>query len=164
VKTSALGVDIGGVVIDRVNDGTDTSFFGDNHLATTAVPGAFEALTRLVAEKFGDRVHLVSKCGRSVQAKSLEWLAHHDFYARAGVDPGHVRFCRRRPGKAAIAAELGLTHFIDDRLEVLGYLETVDHLYLFRPQAEEVRRNRRHLHRVRVVHAWDEVVQAILSP
>jgi len=31
-----LGVDIGGVIIDRINDGTDTSFFGDNYLRTTA--------------------------------------------------------------------------------------------------------------------------------
>jgi hypothetical protein len=159
----ALGVDIGGVVIDRVNDDADTSFFGDNYLATPAVPGVFEALARLVGEKFGDRVHLVSKCGRRVQEKSLEWLAHHDFYARTGVSPDHVRFCRERPDKAMIAAELGLTHFIDDRLEVLGYLETVGNLYLFQPHEGEMHRHRRHLHRVHVVQAWDETVRAILA-
>ncbi len=163
MNMGALGVDIGGVVIDRVDDGTDTSFFGGNYLATPAVPGAFDALARLADEKFGDQVYLVSKCGQRVQDKSLEWLAHHDFYARTGVSPGHVRFCRERAGKAMIAAELGLTHFVDDRLEVLGYLETVGNLYLFRPQAKEMQQYRRHLHRVHVVHTWNEVVQAILA-
>jgi hypothetical protein len=158
-----LGVDIGGVVIDRVDDDADTSFFGDNYLATPAVPGVFDALARLVGEKFDDRVHLVSKCVRRVQGKSLEWLAHHDFYARTGVSPDHVRFCRERPDKAMIAAELGLTHFIDDRLEILGYLETVGNLYLFRPHEGEVHRHRRHRHRVHVVQAWDEAVRAILA-
>ena len=38
--TEKLGVDIGGVIIDRANDRTDTSFFGGNYLETTAVPGA----------------------------------------------------------------------------------------------------------------------------
>lgn len=45
-----LGVDIGGVIINRVNDDTDTSFFGDNYLATTATPGVFWALAQLVVE------------------------------------------------------------------------------------------------------------------
>jgi hypothetical protein len=97
-----------------------------------------------------------------MSVKSLEWLAHHDFYTRTGVTPGRVRFSRERPDKAAVAAEPGPTHFIDDRLEVLGHLETVGNLFPFRPQAGEMRRHRRHLHRV--VQAWDEAAEAILAP
>jgi hypothetical protein len=160
----ALGVDIGGVIIDRVDDNADTSFFGDNYLATPAVPGVVEALARLVTGKFGDQVYLVSKCGQRTQDRSLAWLAHHDFYTRTGIRPGHARFCRQRPGKAAIATELGLTHFVDDRLEVLGYLDTVPNLYLFRPQDREVRRHRHHLHRVYTARTWSEITQAVLAP
>ena len=159
----ALGVDIGGVIIDRVNDNADTSFFGDNYLATTAVSDVFEVLARLVAEKFGERVYLVSKCGQRVQDKSLTWLAHHDFYDRTGILPDHVRFCRQRSDKAVIATELGLTHFVDDRLEVLGYLEMVDNLYLFQPEPNEVKRHRQHVVRVQVVQSWAEVCSAILG-
>ncbi|HJZ19149.1 MAG TPA: hypothetical protein VJ208_03525 [Candidatus Nanoarchaeia archaeon] len=37
-----LGVDIGGVIIDRVrNDGTDTAFKSKRYLETTAIPGVF---------------------------------------------------------------------------------------------------------------------------
>jgi hypothetical protein len=158
-----LGVDVGGVIIDRVNDDTDTSFFGDNYLATTATPGVFEALAQLVEASFGDRVFLVSKCGQRVQDKTVAWLAHHSFYERTGISPDHVRFCRERSEKAAIASELGLTHFVDDRLEVLGYLETVDKLYLFQPRDKEVQKYRKHLHRVQVVQSWAEVSAAILD-
>jgi hypothetical protein len=41
---STIGIDIGGVIIDRTNDKADTSFFGPNYLATTAVPAVFNAL------------------------------------------------------------------------------------------------------------------------
>ena len=50
-----LGVDIGGVIIDRVADGTDTSLFGKNYKRTPAVAGAFNALARLNAGRFASR-------------------------------------------------------------------------------------------------------------
>ncbi len=40
--------------------------------------------------------------------------------------------CRERPEKAAVCARLGITHFVDDRLDVLTPMRgTVPHLYLF---------------------------------
>lgn len=160
--TEKFGVDVGGVIVDRINDNTDTSFFSDNYLATTAVPGAFDALARLVAGRFGDQVFIVSKCGSRVEAKTREWLAHHDFYTRTGIAAEHLHFCRRRPDKAGICERLGITHFIDDRLEVLGYLGTVPDLYLFQPDRREMKRHERHLSRVQVVQSWDEVMGLLL--
>ncbi|HEY7064312.1 MAG TPA: hypothetical protein VII06_22740 [Chloroflexota bacterium] len=153
-----LGVDVGGVIIDRVDDAADTSFFGDNYLQTTAVPGAFAALERLNAGRFAGRVYLVSKCGARVQAKTLAWLQHHGFYAATGIAPEHVHFCRKRADKADVCAALGITHFVDDRLEVLSYLETVPALYLFRPDADEVARYADFLPQVRQVASWDELL------
>src|SRR5207248_1166712 len=103
-STPRLGVDIGRVVIDGSAhpEGGDTAFFtGDTArmLRTPAVPGALEALARLV-DRFAGQVWLVSKCGERVQRRTLLWLAHHDFAARTGIPPDHVRFCRRRPDKA----------------------------------------------------------------
>ncbi len=44
----------------------------------------------------------------------------------------HVRFCRERPQKLPICAELGITHFIDDHMEIMDVLRPiVPHLYLF---------------------------------
>ena len=58
----ALGIDVGGVIISRTKGRADTSFFGDNYLQTSAVIGVFEALRRLVDERFGAQVWIVSEC------------------------------------------------------------------------------------------------------
>lgn len=163
MDSETLGVDIGGVIIDRVNDGTDTSFFSDNYLRTTAVPGVFDALRRLVEKRFGDKVFLVSKCGQRVQNKTLHWLDHHRFYGLTGIERDRVHFCRERHEKAGICEELGITHFVDDRLEVLGNLTTVGTLYLFRARPEEIRRFAHFLNRVRQVNSWQEILREELS-
>lgn len=135
-----LGVDIGRVIIDGSAhpDGGDTAFFSgdtDRMLRTPAVPGAFEAIARLV-DAFAGRVWLVSKCGERVQQRSMQWLRHHDFAARTGIPYEHVRFCRRRPDKAIHCADLAITHFVDDRLDVHEALRgLVAHRYLFGPQS-----------------------------
>ncbi|MFI5697467.1 hypothetical protein ACIA58_36755 [Kribbella sp. NPDC051586] len=99
-------------------------------LRTPAVPGAFEAIGRLVP-LFGE-TWLVSKCGPRIQQRSLEWLAHHRFWARTGVAEGNVRFCLRRPEKAIHCAELGITHFIDDKPDVIAAITpVVANRYLF---------------------------------
>jgi hypothetical protein len=152
-----LGVDVGGVIIDRVDDALDTSFFGDNYLQTPAVPGVFDALRQLNGGRFAGRVYLVSKCGARFQAKTLAWLEHHAFYATTGIAPGHVHFCRKRQDKAGICAALGITHFVDDRLEVLSYLDTVPARYLFRADPDEVAAYAHALPAVQRGDAWDDL-------
>lgn len=126
-----LGLDVGGVIIDRANDDTDTSFFGDHYLQTTAVAGVFEAVRRLVDERFGDRVHVISKCGAVVERKTREWLAHHGFFERTGVSEANLHFVRRRRDKGPVCTRLGIEHFVDDHVAVLAALDTVPHRYLF---------------------------------
>ncbi|MCA9354449.1 MAG: hypothetical protein KC877_02940 [Candidatus Kaiserbacteria bacterium] len=158
----ALGVDVGGVIIDKVNDNTDTSFFSENFLNTSASPEVFRVLTRLVRERFGDRVFIVSKCGKRVEEKTLAWFAHHQFFELTGIKPEHVRFCRTRDGKAPICAELGITHFIDDRLEVLSYLTTVPHQFLFRGSVREIRGFEKHLAYTTQVSNWRQIETLLL--
>lgn len=161
-QSEVLGVDIGGVVMDRINDNTDTSFFGDNYLNTTAVPGTIEALKRLVTERFGTEVHFVSKCGPNIERKTREWLKHHDVFGRTGIPQDNLRFCRRRREKAPIAEELGLTHFIDDRLEILGRLKTVPTRILFQPYQPEVEQFKQHLGLVIRAESWADVLALLL--
>ncbi|MEV4121365.1 hypothetical protein [Micromonospora sp. NPDC049645] len=150
-----LGVDIGGVIIEPADDDADTSFFGAHYLRTPAVDGAFDALAAL-GPTF-DEVHLVSKCGEDTERRTREWLAHHDFAARTGIAAHRVHFCRTRPDKAPIARRLGLTHFVDDKPEVLGYLDSVPHRYLFRPRPAQVAAHAALLPRVHRVESWSEL-------
>jgi hypothetical protein len=134
-----LGVDFGRVINGGADQPgvADTVFLHGGFEAAMATPGAvgvFEVLPRIV-ELFGGRAWIVSKCGPTTQRRTLQWLEHHDFYRRTGVPAGNVRFCRRRPEKAIHCAELGITHFIDDRIDVHAALRgLVPNLYLYGPQ------------------------------
>lgn len=160
-----MGVDVGGVIIDGArNDGTDTSLHSVRYLETTAVPGAFDALRRLTAERFGEGLFVISKCGPDVQRRTLEWMTHHHFFARTGIAPSRIHFCRAQCEKGSLCADLGITHYVDDRIEVLMYLTTVPHRYLFRPDEREVQRFARALPEVRRrMEGWDEVLAELLS-
>lgn len=161
-QQAVLGVDVGGVIIDRAkNDGTDTSFLGDNYLVTTAVPGAIETLAAL-SRRLEGRIYVVSKCGRRVQEKTLHWFEEYAFFERTGISPVNVRFCRKRHEKAPICTALGITDFVDDRLEVLSYMNAVPRRYLFRPDPSEIAEFSRHLPAVIQVKEWSEVAEQLL--
>ena len=126
-----IGIDIGGVIIKPAETPGDTSFFTDDFLATPMFEGAVDVIRQLRDERFGENMHIVSKCGPNVQRKSLEWLEHHNFYERSGLRPENVHFCRKRPEKAGICDTLGITVFIDDRLDVLCHMTNVGKLIQF---------------------------------
>lgn len=131
-----IGLDVGGVIIDRIkNDRTDTSFKSDNFLLTSAVPGVFEAV-KLMTQTYGaENVFIISKVKSDV--KTLLWLDHNEFYEKTGLRPANVRFCRERHQKGPIADSLPggpLTHFVDDRADVLCHMPNVRTRYLFGEQ------------------------------
>lgn len=156
-----IGIDIGGVIISRTNDSSDTSFFGAHYLKSAAVAGAYEYIAKIA--KAGFEVHLVSKCGANTERKSKEWLAHHDFYGITSVHPRNVHFCRERKEKAIICRKIGATHFVDDRLEVLSYLNTVEHRFLFDPVEREVQKHSRFLRFVIRTNSWEELDTLIME-
>ena len=135
-KPPSLGIDIGRVLMCPSDDDArpDTSFLDlpdAQALALPASPHVWDVVPELV-HVFAGRVWLVSKAGARIEALTRRWLAHHEFFARVGLPGDAVRFCRRRPDKRVHAVELGLTHFIDDRSDVLAALVgAVPHLYLF---------------------------------
>lgn len=135
MKNELLGVDVGGVIVDRVRaDGSDTSFFSDRFLETPAVAGAFDVLTRLGRERFGPRIVIVSKCGPKVEGRTRLWLAQHQLLEALGLDARALHFCRERRDKGPICKRLGVTHFIDDRMDVLAHMQSVQDRFLFGPQ------------------------------
>src|SRR5689334_682988 len=138
-----LGIDFGRVIQGAPGpDGAaDTSFLGarlEEAIESPATPWAFEIIPRLVA-KFEGRAWIISKCGEGTERKTRAWLDHQDFYRRTGLPYGNVRFCRQRADKAIHCRELGITHMIDDRLDVHRAIrEIVPYRYLFGPQSGEI--------------------------
>lgn len=160
-KQEILGIDIGNVITAGGNE-----VFTPDFLTGPAMPGAFEAIKKLV-EKFG-RAHvwLVSKCGQQTETRTVQWLEHHGFFESTDVCRGHVIFCRKRHEKAPICERIGITHFIDDRLEVLSHMTFIDppmKLYLFKPRPSEVEKFFRFLPHVIRVESWEAVLNKFFT-
>ena len=121
-------------------DGEDTSFLGASEAAAMrapALPGSFEAVAAL-CQAFAGRVWLVSKCGPRIEARTRRWLEAHRFFTRTGMHSDHLRFCRERRDKVAIAESLGLDRFVDDRADVLRSMRgRLKLLVLFGAQSAE---------------------------
>lgn len=155
-----LGIDVGRVLISPGDDlKPDTSFIGgsiEDALATPAYEGMFDVVPSLVAQ-FEGKAWIVSKCGKRVQEKTMLWFEHHHFFERTGIERANIRFCLKRPEKAIHCRELGITHFIDDRIDVLEAMYgVVPNLYLFGPQLGQIPAGMQH------VETWGDVAQALL--
>lgn len=114
-----IGIDIGNVIIQ--GGGTDTQFFTDNFLATPEMEGAWEIIRALRQE--GHELHIVSKCGPTVEAKSLKWLDANSFIQQIPLH--RIHFVRKRPLKAPMAQALELDIFIDDMEDVIASMEGI---------------------------------------
>lgn len=158
-----LGIDVGRVLIAPGDESRpDTSFIGgtlEDALRTPPYDGMFDVVPALV-ERFAGQVWIVSKCGPRIQQRTLQWFDHHRFFARTGIAPANVRFCLKRPEKAVHCRELGITHFIDDRVDVLQpMIGSVSNLLLFGPQRDgHTSCSFRH------VPDWPAVARALLPP
>ncbi|MBI2552012.1 hypothetical protein HYW17_01775 [Candidatus Uhrbacteria bacterium] len=112
------------------------SFFG-----IPAVPGAFRAIARLVQRFGAENIYLVSACSQMTEKKVRMWLIDRGFYRATDVLQDHAIFCRTFEAKAKIAQSLRLTHFVDDRPDVLYYMRNVVPVrILFRPEEEALAR------------------------
>lgn len=129
-----IGIDVGGVITGS-DDTEDTGLLTNNWRTASETEGAVDGITKLV-EVFGsENTFIVSKAGWKIRKRTKQWLKIIDFYNRTGMLESNVHFTFTRAEKADVAAELGLTHFIDDKAEVLSYvIATVHNVFLFRPQ------------------------------
>jgi hypothetical protein len=119
------------VIVDLVGHDSDTSSSGTRPLDTPAVADAFPTIAELVRGTFEGRAVIVSKAGPRVSARTLEWLRHHRFHELTGIAPADVHFVRARPDRGEVCRRVGVTHFVDDRVDVLAALTTVSNRYLF---------------------------------
>merc|ERR1712232_1207960 len=97
---------------------------GERWGASWEAPGAFDAV-RCVVQLFGpSNVFLVSKVRLrgNMHRDTKQWLETQKFCEKTGVLEGNIRFVSNvaEPnGKGVVASRLGLSHFVNDKLEVL---------------------------------------------
>jgi hypothetical protein len=162
-RKNRLGLDFEGVICQRPKDVSIVD--DDRYLERPFVPGAVESVRRLVAELFGENVWIVSTCRLAAEPRMLHLLDHHNFWHVTGVRRDHMLFCREHGGKAPVCERLGITHFVDDRFEVLSAMSTVLHRFVFQPRLEQ-ESEKPFLHlasQMRVVQSWDKIIKELLS-
>ena len=161
MKIRKIGIDVGGVIMTSHNKSEDTSFFGANYLQSEAEEGAFEGIKTLIDYYGAENVFIISKCGTNTQKKTIEWFTYQDFYGKTGFREENIYFCKRRHEKAPICERLGITDFVDDRLEVLSFMNSVDNVYAFNPQLEEMNQFSEACGHYTVVWNWEELLNVM---
>lgn len=171
-----LGVDIGGVIIQKPSSQTEDEplgFFSENWLTTPTEPQVIETLHHFTSSGIipSANIFLVSKCGKQFRAKTLQFLHHVKFFSRTGIPEANVKFCEERGDKAEICQSLGITHFIDDSLSVLRHLLPVPCIvrrFYYSPvgSGQEIEQGAHYMvysPLVTIVRHWEEV-KNILTP
>jgi len=163
MNKEVLGVDIGNVIIDhRLIDRNDEDFLENRYSEIPAMEGVFDCLRKLNDSKFHGDIFLVSKGTTWAQEKVLVWFLDHDFYNKTGINLKNVFFCQDRAEKEKICRDNNVTHFVDDRLEVLGYMVgVVPNLFLLKPDLGEVEKYKEFLSKVVKVEGWNEIVDKL---
>ena len=162
-RKPTLGVDIGGVILDFMPyRNTERGFDGPRYLEVPEIEGAIDALALLNKSVFKDSVHLVSKIDRG-STRTLEWLHSRKFFERTGIPEGNLHICYERSEKEGIVAGLGITHFVDDRTEVMSYMiGTVPNLYIFQNLNQDRQTFVDAAKHMAYVQTWKELVDLIL--
>lgn len=138
-----LGIDIGGVIRGP---------------RSVEVTGAIEDITRIHACAGFDHIYLLSQTLSGSRWFINRWLSQRDFWARTGIKRVDALYCNHWWGKVVIAQEIGLTHMIDDRFDVLDAMpDSVTHCLLFGSQVHDGLPNRFYC-----VPDWEELTLLLL--
>lgn len=151
-----LGLDIGRVILRQDTDLHERLDFNK----MVYLPDALEVIPQLVRHPNISDVYLISKCGPVVEEGTKDFFKRTNFYKQTGIVEKNVFFCRKREDKAPIAASIGITHFVDDREDVLRFMNSVMHKYLFRFDAGDEMGSAASSS-LQVVNSWTDLLRGI---
>ena len=138
-----LGVDLGNVIIDHFAFGTTRKFLiSGDYCKIKPVENSIECIKDLARISF-DKVIIIYNATDFAYSKIQNWLSHWDL--TEDINNSSIQIVRSSLGrdKSFDCKRLNVTHFVDDRLEVILKLRNeVKNLYLFRPQDQEVMNNK----------------------
>lgn len=159
-----LGVDIGGVIYDLARDFRPNQVITEEDvLNTPPIKDSIESLAVLNKTTFKGSTYLVSRYGRDGPESIQKWLEKQNFYDRTGISRENLFQCAERHEKAPIVKKLGITHFVDDRAEVMSHFsDVVPNLYHFQSLLEDKEKWSAKIPNLTFVTTWDELL-AILS-
>lgn len=128
------------------------------------IPDAFRVIRRLIDEKFGDHSYIISKVNKDQEVRARAFVNRPDFKEMVGIPIERIHFCRERHEKGPICRRLELTHFVDDRPQVMVHMpDSVTHRILFQPDWSTCQEFQVHLHTAFTVRSWKEIEALLLG-
>ncbi|QQS22818.1 hypothetical protein IPM19_04305 [bacterium] len=136
MEPKRLGLDVGNVLVMA----TQQEALQDDFLLRKPTDNAFETIASLVQEKIfePENIFIISACGPDTEQKTKQWFRHHRIFHRVGIRSKNWYFVRHRSDKAPVCRALGITHFVDDRLDVLDNIHRESprtKLFAFNPRS-----------------------------
>ncbi len=126
------------------------------------LPDALQ-VTGMLRKRFGEHIYIISRVNEEQEKRARAFVTSEIFVQTTGIPFSRVHFCRERHEKAPIARELGLTHFIDDRPEVMSHMPFVRDRILFNPDSDDLMRFFEEVSGPFVVRSWLEVKTLLIS-
>ena len=162
-------VDFGNVIIAHwLTNITPENFDTIDYDSIPEVPDAFESL-RLMNEYYEGNLLVIYNATNVAEEKIRKWLLYHEFVTRTKIPLTRIvrsKTGRNKAGYIQSSCNVGyqINVVVDDRLEVLNhFIGKVPSLFLFRPQAEEIKlfNYADTLSCVRVVWTWGEIIESL---
>ena len=96
----------------------------EEFLACEALPNAVESIGKIVDLYRSENIFIISRCPEFAEKVIMQWFDEHNFFAVTNFNHSNIYFCREQADKAPIAKKLELTYYIDDKLSVLGFMQS----------------------------------------
>jgi hypothetical protein len=165
ISEERLAVDLGNVIIDHVGFGTTDEYVNNgDYNQIPALNDAVSSLQKLNSEVFKNDVYVVYNATNVADSKIMTWLTHNNFFEMTGIDPTKIIRSESGRNKRPFCVKNKITHFIDDRLEVLtGLVGTVPNLYLLGGQPKEIELFKESLKNVYVAPDWKHILNLLIN-
>lgn len=131
LRTVKIGFDLGDTLVHG-----DTHRNGEGTSAKVFYPRSLQTVRDCVS--FCAGVYIISKVTEPQRLRALSLLESSNFHAITGMPRENVFFCARRDQKGIIAKKLGINCFVDDRPEVMAYMDKSVYRILFNPIPADV--------------------------
>lgn len=149
-----IGIDINGVL----SNNKVPHYTVGNCSVFSVMKDAIRVVKKIVETYGAENIYIISR----VRTHHLSmvtgiWLEHHDILKKTNILLDNIYICYQLKDKAKLAAKLKLTHFIDDRLEVLDYFPEKINLIAFQPTKNAIKKYPDVAARSAIVNSWKEV-------
>jgi hypothetical protein len=144
LKDIVLGIDLGGTIHHK-----------NEQKETVPMPRAFEVINAL--RQTVKAVYIVSRVSDLQSYQAYSWFNRFSFFEKTGLTPNKVHFCYERSDKAPICQRLCVSHFIDDRPEVMFHMDSGVTKLLMNPIEKDLIYYKDSLGIHEVVHNWNDV-------